>query len=479
MKIAASSGWNVPVRHKRPHTFLGLTTSVCPECLGFVQARIVCENQKIFLDKWCPVHGPSKALIEEDADYFIRCSEYAQPGSVPLAFATAVRQGCPHDCGLCPRHEQHCCHPIIEITNYCNLSCPICMADHSGTFHLSPTEFQARVEHLVTAEGTLENLTLSGGEPTLHPELSRLFEIAARPEIARVSLVTNGLRIAQDSVFCDELLARGIYVILQYDGVAGDADRLLRGTELADVRCKALSQLEQRGIPCQLLFVAARNVNELQLGHAIDLLFQKDFILSLAVQPLTFSSNLEGQDPMDRLTLSGVIRLLAGQSRGVLTKEDFFPLPCPNPRCVSLTYLLGTDSGAWVPLPRFVDIRRHLSMLSESATLPPSQELEDSLRDILSDLWSTSGECPQNERIMGALRRLLLQMSEPGLDRTARQKITERSAKSIFIHQYMDRYNFDLARLPKCCHHYPQRGGRHMPICSYNLFHRSHEKHVS
>lgn len=465
-------------RKKRSHVYLGQTTSTCPECLELVPAKILCEDNKVFLDKFCPAHGESRALIEEDSDYFLKCAGYSQPGSVPASFATAARKGCPHDCGLCPRHEQHCCHPIVEITNHCNLNCPVCMADHSGTFNMQLEDFRKCVDALIAAEGTLENLTLSGGEPTLHPELLKFFEVATRPEIARVSIVTNGLRIAGDPEFCDELLKRGIYVILQYDGLDTGALEKLRGVSLKDIKLRALEQLEQRGIPCQLLFVAARNVNESQLGGALDLLFNKGFILSLAVQPLVFAAGVKGQDPLDRLTISGAVRQLAAQSRGILKREDFFPLPCPNPRCVSLTYLLGTDDGSWVPLPRFVDIHRHLGMLAESATLAPTQELENSLHEILSDLWSTSGECPQNERIVAALRKLLTQVAGPDADRKAKQKRTETAAKSIFIHHYMDRYNFDLARLPKCCHHYPQAGGTNMPICSHNLFYRGKARHA-
>lgn len=466
-------------RRKSSHVYLGLTTSTCPECLGLVTAKIVCEDKRVYLDKLCPTHGPSKALIEEDANHFLRCVEFSLPGSVPRTFVTNVDKGCPHDCGLCPRHEQHCCHPIVEITNHCNLGCPICMADHSGTFNMSVGEFRSCVEKLIATEGALENITLSGGEPTLHPELSKIMDTAARPEVARVSMVTNGVRIANDTAFCDELLERGIYVILQYDGADEGAVRKLRGAALGDTKLKALEQLEKRNIPCQLLFVAARNVNEHCFGDALELLFQKEFILSFAVQPLVFASHGADFDPLDRLTVSGAMRQLARQSRGVLKEEDFFPLPCPNPRCVSLTYLLGTDDGAWVPLPRFVDIKRHLGMLSESATLSPSRELEDSMHEILSDLWSTSGECPQNKRIVAALRRLLAQISDRAVGKKAKQKTTELAAKSIFIHHYMDRYNFDLARLPKCCHHYLSPTGRSVPICSHNLFYRGNESHAT
>lgn len=469
--------FNTTARLKRSHTYIGQTTSTCPTCMDLVTAKILCENQKVYLDKFCEKHGASKALIEEDAAYFFACTQYSQPGSVPNAFATSAKRGCPHDCGLCPRHEQHCCHPIVEITNRCSLDCPICMADHSGTGELSLADFQSCIDHLIASEGTLENLTLSGGEPSLHPQFFEFVDAATRPEITRVSLVTNGIRIAQDPEFCDELLKRGVYVILQFDGYSPAADVKLRGVELSHIRRQALEQLEQRRIPCQLLFVAAKHINEDRLGEALDLLFEKEFILSLAVQPLTVSTEWDGFNALDRLTVSGTILQLARQSRGLLKKEDFFPLPCPNPRCVSLTYLLGTSDGSWVPVPRFVDIQKHLSMLSESGTLSPSHELENSLHEILSDLWSTTGECPQNDRIIAALKKLFVQMTDTAKDQRAKQKVTEASAKSIFIHHYMDRFNFDLSRLPKCCHQYPQPDGRQIPICAHNLFHRKKGQH--
>ena len=44
------------------------------------------------------------------------------------------------------------------------------------------------------------------------------------------------------------------------------------------------------------------------------------------------------------------------------------------------------------------------------------------------------------------------------------------------IHHYMDRHDFDLERLRKCCHHYPQVDGRVMPACGFNMFHRGAAK---
>jgi uncharacterized radical SAM superfamily Fe-S cluster-containing enzyme len=474
-QVVSQASTRPPRRNRRPHTYIGSTTSVCPVCRSLVPAKVLCQDGRVYFDKFCPAHGGSKALVEEDVGYYLEAVRYAQPGSVPLTVSMPARGGCPHDCGLCPRHEQHCCHPIIEITNRCNLDCPICMADHAGKFDMPEPAFRRCVEHLLGAEGSLENLTLSGGEPTLHPQLLDFIALATRPEIARVSLVTNGLRIAQDAAFCDALARSGAYVILQFDGLDAAADCALRGRDLVAIRQQALAQLEAHSIPCQLLFVAARHVNEHQLGQALDLLLQKPFILSLAVQPLADAREGIAVDPLDRLTVSGTIRALARQSRGVLRADDFFPLPCPDPRCVSLTYLLGTAQGEWVPIPRFADIRRHLTMLAESATIAPSQELEDSLHEIVSDLWSTAGECPRNERVVSAVRRLFEGLADRAKDGAAQRRVLETSAKSIFIHHYMDRHTFDLARVPKCCHQYSLPDGRLMPICTYNLFHRSRE----
>src|SRR5207237_3086682 len=66
----------------------------------------------------------------------------------------------------------------------------------------------------------------------------------------------------------------------------------------------------------------------------------------------------------------------------------------------------------------------------------------------------------------------------PGQAMSAKEAVRagEGQAKSIFLHHYMDRHDFDLERLRKCCHHYPQIDGRIMPACGFNMFHRGAAK---
>ncbi len=470
-------GGSLPGRNRetRSATYLGMTRSTCPHCLALVNARIESENNRVYFQKYCPDHGFSRALVSEDARHYITCRQYAHPGSIPHRFATEVKKGCPQDCGLCPDHQQHTCHPIIEISHACDLDCPTCIVPKEMPAPMSPDELSGIIETLLEAEGYLENVTFSGGEPTMHPEFWKMVEAAQQPGIHRVSVTTNGLRIAADEDFCKQLKEQNIYVLLQWDGCDDDAYLQLRGRELSDIKKKALENLEKYGIAVQLIFTAALGLNDNRLGDAVRLLLEKENILSLAIQPLTFPAHksMESFSPLERLTVPGVIAALEEQSGGLLKKQDFIPLPCPNPECVSLTYLLRLDDGSYVPFPRFVEMEKYLGMLSQSATIAPNRETEEALQGIINDLWSTAGEVPDCDCITRALKRALLEMFDGSKgERRNMMRAAERQAKSIFIHHYMDRYNFDLARVIKCCHHYPLADGRVMPICAHNLFHR-------
>lgn len=464
-------------REARPFTFFRLTTSMCPECRKLVQAKVVFEDNKVYFYKFCPQHGHSKALVNEDAQYYEKAYQFSRPGSVPHKFSTGVKAGCPADCGLCPEHQQHTCLPIVEITDHCNLDCPVCIVDNKNSRSMTLAEFKRILDTLLQGEGRLDTIALSGGEPTIHPQFWDFVDLASQAEVGRVSVVTNGLRLAQSREFCEKLKAKNVYVILQMDGFNDAIHKTLRGRPLMEIKNKALENLAACDIATQILFVPVRGVNEHQLGDAVRMLLERDHILSLMIQPISYSGHGGGvfpQDPLDRITMSEVIRRIAEQTSGLVAADDFIPLPCSHPFCVSLTYLLKLDDGTYRPFPRFVDMRKHLDMFAQTATLEPDEKTEAALQETIATLWSTAGEIPDSERILKALRRSLLEMfPNQSVPRQELLKIAERQAKTIFIHHYMDRHNFDLERVVKCCHHYPQIDGRVMPACVFNMFHRS------
>lgn len=452
------------------------TTAACPSCLGLVDADVVIRGGRVYLSKRCARCGPSEALVSEDARYYVEAYTYARAGSDPLRVDGAVALGCPEDCGLCPDHEQHTCIPIVEVTDHCNLACPACLVDNADAHHLAPEDFARMIDRLVEREGQIEALAISGGEPTSHPRLLELVALATRPEIGRVMVLTNGVRLGRDRGFAEALAASGAYVGLQLDGFTPDVHVKLRGRDLTAEKEAALAVLEELRIPTQLVFVAARGVNEDQLGRVVELFLSKDHIISLNVQPLAFTGRGGGTfpvDPMDRLTLPGVLAAVERQTAGAIRASDFAPLPCPSPHCVALLYLLRMNDGSWMPFPRFADLRRHGGLLRNSAALPALPEIERALEDVVYSLFARQDEVPGGKLILAALRRAIGAMF-PGRPMPFQEAVRqgERQAKSIFVHHFMDPYDFDLERLRKCCNHYPQPDGRLMPACGFNLFHR-------
>src|SRR5262249_30077066 len=159
------------------------TTSTCPTCLDLLLCDVVIRDGKVWFEKDCPRCGPSRALVSEDAKYYVRAYAYARAGTEPLRFAAEVVHGCPTDCGTSNDHEQHTCLPIIEVTDHCNLECPICIVDNQYSTHMSLADFTGIIDTLVANEGWCESVALSGGEPTSHPQIMDLVRIATRPEI--------------------------------------------------------------------------------------------------------------------------------------------------------------------------------------------------------------------------------------------------------------------------------------------------------
>ena len=131
----------------RDYLFYDTATSVCADCLRRVEAKVIIQDDKVFMDKLCySCSKREKVLLADDAEYYRRCREtFVKPSEMPEKWNTPMKYGCPYDCGLCPSHEQHSCLTLIELTDHCNLDCPICYAS-SGTHR--PDSYRT-LEHIV------------------------------------------------------------------------------------------------------------------------------------------------------------------------------------------------------------------------------------------------------------------------------------------------------------------------------------------
>src|SRR6266511_2721759 len=130
----------MPKKQDADYVFYELTRSICPTCKRVLDAYVLLRDGKVFLRKTCPQHGRFEALVYGDAAVYTANAKFNKPGTIPLAFTTQTERGCPHDCGLCPEHQQHACLGIIEVNSACNMDCPLCFAG-SGT-HLAQTGWE-------------------------------------------------------------------------------------------------------------------------------------------------------------------------------------------------------------------------------------------------------------------------------------------------------------------------------------------------
>lgn len=466
--------------------FHSYTRGLCPTCKRPVDGVRLLRDGKVYMRKHCPEHGRSEALISGDVDWFLRSLTYIKEGTVPLKHTTSVEKGCPTDCGLCPDHEQHSCLPIIEITNHCNLECPICIVQNRHNYNMTKEEFGRILDGLVDKEGSLETINLSGGEPTLHPDFLEFLDMArAKKEISRVSISTNGLLVASDLAFCEELARRKVYVSLQLDALANPALRALRGSgDQKSVKDRALANLARAGVRTTIVSTLARGVNDQHIGDCIRLLYEKDFILSLTFQPAAYTGyggeHFAPHNPLDVITIPDVVHAAEAQTGGLLKRSDFLPLPCSHPSCFGLTYLLKTADG-YTPFPRFLDLERYLDVISNRGTIRPDEDFEDALRSAIDDMWTSSAQVPDTAKILASLRRAISLMypEERALELEERLHIGESLVKTIFIHAFMDVHTFEVDRIKKCCTHYALPDGRLMPGCAYNNLYRDKDPRLA
>ncbi|HET7299119.1 MAG TPA: radical SAM protein [Oleiagrimonas sp.] len=454
----------------RPYLFYDSAVSVCTQCLRRVEAKILIKDSHVFLEKWCPRHGRERVLLADDADYYRRCREvFIKPPELPRRFNTQQRWGCPYDCGLCPEHMQHSCLTLIEITDHCNLRCPICYANsgpHRPGFRDLAT-IERMLDAVVANEGEPDVVQISGGEPTLHPAFFDVLDAAKARPIRHLMVNTNGLRIAREPDFAARLAdyKPGFELYLQFDSLRDEVHKDLRGARLHDIRLKALDALNRHDISTTLVVTVKKGLNDGELGEIIDFALTQPCVRGVTFQPIQAAGRLEHYDPVtDRLTLSEVRRRILEQS-SLFEPEDLIPVPC-NPDCLAMAYALKLGSET-VPLTRFVSPQT----LVEKGRNTIVVERDEELRAHVFELFATN-HSPQSQT--GSLANLLCCL--PQVQTPA--GLGYHNVFRVLIMQFIDAHGFDLRAVKKSCVHIAQPDGHIVPFDTFNLFYRDDLKNT-
>ena len=455
---------NAPLRKSAPYIFYGQTTSLCEKCHALVPAKIIIEGDDVFYLKRCDRHGVQKTLVSTDAAYFKLCRDYIKPGDRPMVFQSRTEFGCPYDCGLCPDHEQHSCLALIDVNEACNLTCPVCFADSSTakTYHRPLAEIERMLDGLVASEGEPDLLQISGGEPTIHPQILDIIGAAKARPIRHIMLNTNGIRIAEDPDFVDALaeFKPGFEVYLQFDSLRAGALKTLRGADLTRIRRQALEALEKRNISTTLVVVVKRGVNEDEIGEIIDYALNWNCVRGVTFQPIQDAGRNENFDKnRDRVVLSDIRKAIIGAGTA-FGEGDIIPLPC-NPESIAIGYALRNGRNI-TPITSFFPKDKLVEAVPNAITFEKYPELHKQVFEFFS-LATT--QCNTPERLE-ALLCCLPQVPVPqglGYDNIFRLAVVE----------FLDAHNFCLGRVKRSCIHFLTPNGQIIPFDTYNLFYRN------
>ena len=452
--MAAAEPW--PVKVDREEVFLEFTKSVCPVCKAVVDAEVHVRDNRVILRKRCSEHGRFEALVYSDAERYLAQQRFNKPGKIPLELQTEVADGCPLDCGLCPEHKQHACLGIIEVNTGCNLDCPLCFADSGHQpdgYSLTLEQVEFMLERFVAAEGRPEVVQLSGGEPTIHPQILELVALAQAKGIRSVMLNTNGIRIARDRRFAEALAELRPHLYLQFDGFEPATHLTLRGKDLRADKERALERCAELGLTVTLVCAVEQGVNEHEVGPVIRFGVAHPAVRSVAFQPVTHSGRHRQFDPLERLTNADVIELAAAQLPEWLRPDDFVPVPCCFPSCRSMCYALVTEEGL-VPFTRLLEIEDYLDYLSNRVVPDPA------VKGALERMFSSSAT-PGAERALLACERC-------GIDLPGELDRLEEKVFMLIVQDFQDAYTLNVRQLMKCCVAEIVPDGRLIPFCAYN-----------
>ncbi|WP_327088350.1 radical SAM protein [Nonomuraea sp. NBC_01738] len=481
----------------RGDRILRYVNAFCPECdpedlakVRRLSGYLIDRDDRVWLERGCPDHGRITTLYDEDPEILTYLEEWTAPTKQHIPDLTGnflpIPEAYLH--GLPEMQTQHTCILLEDIAEACNLRCPTCFAgsspDLSGIVPVE--EILANVDQRLAREnGRLDVLMLSGGEPTLHPELKTLLtELTARP-VTRILINTNGVLIARDDSLLDLLTEHRerVEVYLQYDGSSAESSRHHRGGDLTRLKAQAVQRLSEREIFTTLVMTTALGVNDGEIGDVVRLALDTPFVGGVSIQPQFGSGRSGAIDPRDRLTHTGVLKRLGPQTDDLVTWRDLTALPCSHPHCCSVGYMIRDDSQQWRSLTALIghdrlkenlglvsnriadsEIPRELRMAVQESLLGLLSEQSSLSHPQVGDLWRNICEnCD-----LGVATLLTLAASAlPGRRKKLRRMLGERVVR-ITIKPFMDLSTMIEERLTQCCVHVGTRAEQDQcaPFCA-------------
>jgi tetraether lipid synthase len=459
------------------------TTSLCRACRNAVPADVVATaDGAVWMRKRCDEHGAQAVQLSTSAAWYEATRAIAQHRVGPRVNKRPIELGCPFDCGPCEAHGQKVRLPVVTITSACNLDCPICYVHNKNddAYHMSRADFARILGHLRDDHGgELDIVNITGGEPTLHPELLDFIAAAKAEGIHRVTVCSNGLKLVKDEALVAALAALDARVALSFDSFEDDADYALQGAHLVATKLRCLDLLERHGVATTLIPVMTRGVNDHEVGRLIAEGLARTNVRHLEIHTITYTGQGgRSFDRAGRISMLEVLERIEDTTGGLLRVDDFVPSPCAHPLCYQIAYLLvDPDGGPPIPFTRFMSRDDLYQALSDRLYMEPTPALEAVMHATIDRLWAEADGDPASERTLALLKQMLLAMfpSDRAITRHQAMAAGERAVKAVYVHSHRDEDTFDVERAMDCCDSNCYADGTTIPVCNSNVLFRDKE----
>lgn len=368
------------------------------------------------------------------------------------AFKTLTKNGCPFDCGLCPNHLRKACFVVMEVTNKCNLNCPICFANAN----MSGYDYEPDLETVEFMYESILNyecgcsapiIQISGGEPTIREDLPEIISLGKEYGF-RILLNTNGIRIAEDFEYLKNLKGCGLDAIyMQFDGVSDDVYIKLRRRTLLDLKVKAIQNCAKAGVSVILVPTILKEINLTQVGEIVRFAGKwTPTVKGVMFQPISYFGRYpRTPSDKDRITIPDMLKAIEHQTAGMVKMSNFLPIKggigC-EAHC-GFACLTIVKKNELTPITRFpedidgfLDIRRTYKGVKKTKHL----------RELLTKYWTPLGPEAQTTSENDDFQYL-----------------------SIAGMHFQDVWNIETRRLIKCCIHVVTPNGYLIPFCIFNI----------
>lgn len=412
--------------------------ALCPHCLKQLPASVWAdEDGKVWMTRTCPEHGETKTYVWPDADHYEWIRSMHTDVTRPKVMDAPVTTECPKSCGLCKRHMRRGTLVEIEVTRRCNAKCPVCfMSADFPSDGITFEEIEGLVTTLAEKVGPETGLQITGGEPTVRPDLPEIVAMARRHGFTGIEVNTNGIVIGRSKDYLLKLVEAGITgVYLSFDGIDEEPYESICGRAMLQDKLACIENCREVGIQVVVCMTIVKGVNDDRVGEVIDFAWENnDVVIGVALQPAFTSGRFEPSQYAP-YTAGDTIFDIEKQTEGRIKVEDIMPLGCSDPLCDTGTFLMPTADGGYYPATRGLTREEYLEYFD--ATSPQGSVLPDILYKKGVNLFH---------------------------------------GVSVIIMNYMDAMTTTTERMAECSMQVAMKDGRVIPFCSYQMTNAAGER---